>query len=297
MINQRVAIGVDVGGTKIAAAGVDINTGELLVRDEIPTCGHEGGERVLERLYVLVGKIHSELDKRGIQSLGVGLGIPELVNNDGVIKSHWHFDWDQRNVNDRLAEFGPVILESDVRTATLAENVFGQGKTYTSFIYINIGSGLSFAFCNDNQIHRGANGYAIHFGSSDIISVCDTCGTQGSFNLEAFASGHGLSETFRLRTGNVTNTKDLFNDADQHVAVLLNQATATMASYIAQLVNIFDPHAVIVGGGLGLAPRFFKQLQERVRPHIWAEDCRSIPFVASAISESCALIGAAVLLD
>ena len=295
-MTQRVAIGVDVGGTKIAAAAVDISTGSILMHDTISTQRQDGGARVLERLTQMVKTMHDQLQEIGIHSLGVGIGIPELVNNDGIIKSSWNFDWDKRRITDKLADLGVVILESDARTATLAEHHFGHGNIYPSFVFVTIGSGLSFSFCKDGNIHRGANGYAIHFGSSDILAVCSDCGSQNAFNLEALASGRGLAETYRNRTSKVTDARALVDDDCGDAAKLLvDQATSALGSYIGQLVNIFDPHAVIIGGGLGLAPTLFSTLEQKIRPHIWAPDCRSISIIKSAIRKNSAVIGAAAL--
>ena len=295
-MNRDIAIGVDVGGTKIAAAAVDVRSGDVLVRNEIPTRREEGGARVLERLHGLVSKTHGWLADRSLQSLGVGIGIPELIDNAGEIKSSWNFDWNRRDVKGRLAEFGAIILESDARTAALAECLFGHGKDHPSFVFITIGTGLSFAFSKDGQIHRGANGYAIHFGSNDIMPVCSACGEQGAFNLEAFASGHGLAETFRKRTKQTMDTQDLVDAPPSDAAqLLLDQASTALASYIGQLVNILDPHAVVIGGGLGLAPTFFKELERKSRAFIWAEDCRLMPIVKSAVPKDIATIGAAAL--
>ncbi|MDH3660704.1 MAG: ROK family protein [Alphaproteobacteria bacterium] len=293
-MNRHVAIGVDVGGTKIAAAAVDVRSGDVLMRDEIPTRREEGGARVLERLHGLVSDVHDWLADRNIQSLGVGIGIPELVNNEGEIKSDWNFDWNRRDVKGRLADFGAVILESDARTAALAESLFGHGRDYPSFVFITIGTGLSCAFWRDGHIHRGANGYAIHFGSNDMMAVCSACGEQGAFNLEAFASGRGLSETLRKRTGQTLDAQSLVDAASNDAAkLLLDQASTALASYIGQLVNILDPHAVVIGGGLGLAPSVFDELERKSRIYIWAKDCRSTPIVKSAIHKDSAMIGAA----
>lgn len=295
-MTQRVAIGVDVGGTKIAVAAVDVQAGNILLRDEIPTLRQEGGERVLERVREVVSIVHGSLVEQNIQTSGIGIGVPELVNNSGAIKSNWNFDWNQRSVSDELSEFGRVILESDARTATLAEAHFGHGRKYPSFVFVTIGSGLSFAFWNNEQIHRGANGYAIHFGSSDIVPVCNACGAQGAFNLEALASGRGLANTYQKQTGLQLNTHQLIDgSAGEAGTKILEQATTALGSYLGQLINILDPHAMIIGGGLGMAPGFSKMLEGKIRPFIWAEDCRSIPIAASAIPKDGAAIGAAAL--
>jgi predicted NBD/HSP70 family sugar kinase len=295
-MTKRIAIGVDVGGTKIAIAAVDVRTGNILLRDEIPTLRHEGGHQVLDRLYGLVLKTNKELTGNGIHPVGMGIGIPELVNNSGIIKSNWNFDWSDCDIVTRLSDFGPVLLESDARTVVLAEAAFGHGKVFPSFVFVTVGSGLSYSFCDDGKIHRGANGYAIHFASSDIMAVCKACGAQDGFNLEALACGRGLAKTYEKQTGQKIDVRDLTQkSAGKPESRLLEQATNALSSYLGQLINIFDPHAMIIGGGLGMDPYFFKMLSEKTRPFIWAPDCRSVPILSSSILKDGAAIGAATL--
>jgi glucokinase len=299
-MTRRVAIGVDVGGTKILGAAVDLRAGTILHRDEIMTRGQDGGGRVLERLHDLIDALHGKTTEQGLQVLGVGIGVPELVDNSGTIQSDWNFDWNRRKVTDRLVGFGPVIVESDARTGALAELHFGHGQKHPSFVFVTIGTGLSFAFCSDGRIHRGANGYAIHFGSSDIMAVCAACGAQEPFNLEALASGKGLAETFQRQTNQALDARALIDGVPGDApgdpgARLVDQATTAMASYLGQLVNILDPHAVIIGGGLGRAPRYFEALEKKTRPFIWSQSCRALPILTSALPQDGAAIGAAAL--
>lgn len=295
-MTKKIAIGVDVGGTKIAIAAVDVRTGSILLRDEIPTLRHEGGHQVLNRLYDLVLKINKELNGNGIHPVGTGIGIPELVNNSGIIKSNWNFDWSERDIAARLSDFGPLLLESDARTVAMAEAAFGHGKTFPSFVFVTVGSGLSYSFCSDDKIHRGANGYAIHFASNNIMAVCKTCGAQDGFKLEALACGRGLAETYEKQTGRQIDIRKLTQkDAGNSESRLLEQASNALGSYLGQLINIFDPHAMIIGGGLGMDLHFFEMLNEKTRPFIWAADCRSVPILTSAILKDGAAIGAAAL--
>lgn len=295
-MTQKIAVGVDVGGTKIAVAAVDVRTGDILLRDEIPTHRHEGGQKVLDRLYDLILKTKTKLTGGGVEPVGTGIGIPELVNNAGVITSNWNFDWGERDITARLANLGPVLLESDARTVALAEAAFGHGKLFESFVFVTVGSGLSYSFFSDGKIHRGANGYAIHFASSDIMAICKACGAQEGFNLEALACGRGLAETYEKQTGQQIDVRKLTQkDAGVTEGRLLEQAANALSSYLGQLINIFDPHAMIIGGGLGMDHRFFEMLDKKTRSFIWAPDCRSVPILTSAIVRDGAAIGAATL--
>lgn len=293
-----IALGVDVGGTKIALVAVDLSSGDIVLRDEIPTLRNEGGGRVLNRLQIMVEAATRNLSvKKNCQPIGLGIGVPELVDNAGTIKSSWNFDWDQRDIAADLSEFGPVVLESDARTVALAEAEFGHGKDHPSFLFVTVGSGLSYSFYSDGKIHRGANGYAIHFASSEILAVCGACGALGGFTLESLACGRGLSETYQRRTGRQATAYELLQaNAGSAEAELIEQAAASLGSYLGQLINIFDPHALIVGGGLGSNESFFGMLSRLTRPHIWAPDCRELPILRTAIPKDGAAIGAALLL-
>ncbi len=296
-MSRQIALGADVGGTKIAIVAVDLLDGSVLMRDEIPTLRQRGGQDTLDRFKTLISKMHSQLQAQDIQPVGLGIGVPELIDNAGTIKSNWNFDWDERDIVSELSNFGPVQLESDVRAVALTEAEFGHGRTYPSFIFVNVGSGLSYCFCNDGKIHRGANGYAIHFGSSDLMTLCSACGVPSSFNLEALASGRGLSETYQARTGQYIETRELTReDATRQEKELLDQAAHALASYLGQLINIFDPHALIIGGGLGRSQPFFSMLQNHTRPYIWAKDCQDIPITTSTFPNDGTAIGAALLL-
>lgn len=295
-MNSKVAIGIDVGGTKIAAAAVDLTSGRILCQRRIHTHRDQGGADVLMRMHDLAVGMHQEMANREIQPLGVGIGVPELVDNTGNIKSAWNFDWKRSDVLRRLAEIAPVRLESDARTGALAESHFGNREGHPSFIFATIGTGLSFAFWSGGHILRGANGYAIHFASGDIMPVCSACGVQAPFNLEALASGRGLAETFQKRAGRSVEARAIVDARAGEVGEeVLDQAVTALASYLGQLVNIFDPHAVIIGGGLGTAPTVFGQLEKRTRDYIWAEDARSLPILVSSLGSDYGVIGAAAL--
>ena len=295
-MKRQIAIGVDVGGTKIAAATVDLNCGSIINRHEIQTRREQGGERVLNRLYNMVRDIYCEAIETNAEILGVGIGVPELVDNAGRIQSDWNFDWSSRDVAQRLHEFGQIKMESDARTAALAESYFGHGAAYSSFLCVTVGTGLSSAFCCDGKIHRGANGFAIHFASSDIMALCQQCGAQTPFNLEALASGRGLVDTLSARTGNVVNAQAIVEgSAGTEGTTLLTQSIAALASYLGQLINLLDPHAVIICGGLGTAPRVFSELEIITRRFIWAEKGRAVPIVCSALGSDGGVIGAAAL--
>src|SRR5688572_20766235 len=114
------ALGVDVGGTKIAAGVVEFPSGDVVVEQTLPTLPERGSEAVLSDV---VRVAESLAGRTSIQ--GIGIGLCELVDPAGKILSQSCVSWDDGEVRRRLADIGPVTLEADVRAAARAEAAFG----------------------------------------------------------------------------------------------------------------------------------------------------------------------------
>jgi glucokinase len=290
---MRTAIGVDVGLTKIATALVDLETGAAIERQIDPTPA--GRDAVVACIAGAVARM-----KQGAGApRGIGVGLPELIDDDGRITTAWLLDWTGFDLQQTLSGLGRIQLESDVRVAALGELRYGHGRNHRSMVYVTIGSGISFAFSTEGHIHRGAGGAAIHFGSSDLMPVCGACGMQTPFNLEGFASGYGLADHYAARTGRdgVDARKILAGAAGAEGETLLDQATTALASYLGQMINMLDPHVMVIGGGLGTAPDFFARLRDKVPAYIWAKGRRDLPLLPSVLGADTGVIGAAALFD
>ena len=123
------AIGIDVGGTKIAAGVVRFPEARILARRIIPTAPTRGGESVLDDVVGLATELTV-----GQTINGVGLGVCELVGLDGRILSANCIDWMKQPVAERLSVLAPVVIEADVRAAALAEALFGAGRPFKVFV-------------------------------------------------------------------------------------------------------------------------------------------------------------------
>jgi len=292
----RWAIGADVGGTKIAAGLVELDTGRLIERMELPTPRGQGAQAVIAAIRDVVLRIDDAATRSDVRWQGLGIGLPELVRLDGTPASQWIADWRGVDLPQALSRFAPVRVESDVRLAALAELRYGHGRSLPSFIFVSIGTGLSCAVCRSGRIERGARGFAIHFASSDLVSFAATTGQRTTFNLEAFASGLGMSEAYEARTGRAATARMMVEaEAGPEGEALLDEATTALASAIGQVINLIDPHGVVIGGGLGTAPRYFAMLKDKIPAYIWAEECRDLPVLSSQLRASAGVVGAAAL--
>jgi glucokinase len=292
----RSVLGIDVGGTKIAAGIVDPATGAILRRETISTEPARGGAAVLADTLALARRL---LEAAAHPPARIGLGVPQLVDNEGRIRSAYNFDWTGLPVRDRLSTLAPATIESDVRAAARAEAKFGAGAGRRIFAYVTIGTGISYCLVVDGRPHAGANGFAIHFASSALHVPCEACGHVNAPVLEEIASGPALVAAYARHTGrSVEGASDLLAGAGSGDAVagdVVATAARQLGPLLALVVNMLDPEAIVLGGGLGLAAGPYRdQLIAATRAHIWAESCRNLPILPAALGVDAGLVGAAL---
>src|SRR5712691_4622311 len=193
---QLGAIGLDIGGTKIAAGVVLWPSGEILRRTIIPTTPPRGGEAVLKDTHDLAGQLHAWARGERIVVAGIGAGVAELVDCEGNVTSSCTIDWRDRPVQQRLSEIAPAQVESDVRAAAVGEAIFGAGRGHPLFVYVTVGTGISYCLMQNGRPLKGAKGNAITMASSPLSTVCTHCGTKLRPVLEEFASGPAIAMRF-----------------------------------------------------------------------------------------------------
>jgi glucokinase len=289
-------LGIDVGGTKIAAGIVDPATGAVVRRETIATEAARGGAAVLVDTLELARRLVEAAGRRVIR---IGVGVPQLVDNAGRIRSTYNFDWIDLPVRERLSTLAPTTIESDVRAAARAEARFGAGKGRRVFAYVTIGTGVSYCLVIDGRPHAGANGFAIHFASSALHVPCESCGHINAPVLEEIASGPAISAAYARRTGHdIGGATDLLAAAaagDNVAGDIVTAAARQLGPLVALVVNMLDPEALVLGGGLGLAQGPYReQLIASTRAHIWADSCRDLPILPAALGVDAGLVGAAL---
>src|SRR5688572_19824725 len=206
------ALGIDVGGTKIAAGLVDIDTGSIHVRREIPTAPQRGGGSVLEDVISLANELRGD-------ATAIGVGIAELVDRDGHVVSNATIDWRDLPALERLSEILPTRFEADVRAAASAEAVFGAGRDAEIFLYVTVGTGISCCLMNNGQPYLGARGLTGTFASAPTLSPFIDYRLEPCVPVEEFAAGPGLVRRYALRTQEWIDAKEVISrarDGDTH---------------------------------------------------------------------------------
>ncbi|MEW6158171.1 MAG: ROK family protein [Verrucomicrobiota bacterium] len=291
-------LGIDVGGTKIAAGVVGFPEGQIHTRHIIPTLPHRRSDAVLKDLVSLVEKIIQQARTSGVVIDGIGLGLCELVGLDGTILSGHTLSWRTAEVQEALGQFGLVTIEADVRAAALAEAIFGAGLPYSIFVYVTIGTGISSCLVLDGQPFPGARGATGTIASSVIALPCQHCGDINRLSIEEIASGPALFRRFQQRQPDQCLSAEdvllLANEGHRDALAVVHSAANALGSTLAQLVNVLDPEALVLGGGLGLSQGVFQEELERsTRAAIWAGVNRNLPIVQASTGTDAGVIGAA----
>ncbi|RTL39466.1 MAG: ROK family protein [Candidatus Melainabacteria bacterium] len=254
-------IGVDIGGTKIAA-GIVTAHGEVIARHERPTPVTEGGPTILR---AAIEAVRTVLNSAGVPVSAVGVGAGGQIDpTHGIVFSATDVipGWKGIKVTEAFsAELAlPSFVDNDVNVLALAESRFGAASSFSNgtVVFLALGTGVGGALLIDGKLHHGAHFSGGEFGhillSMDPNARIDTGGAKGT--LEAYCSGPGLVQTFielSGDTGDVTG-HDVVSDACKNPAGFGAQAVQKTGEYLGyglvSLANALDPDLIVVGGGL-----------------------------------------------
>ena len=279
----RHILGFDVGGTKISTVLGD-DTGKILGSVRKPTVRHLGRKKLADDLINMGWKL---LDDFGLKRPDdIGVVFAGLIDSEKgmVLSSPNILGLKNFAVNKVLEdEFGArAYLENDATAATIAERLFGSGKTVDNFVYITLSTGIGGGAFLNGKLYRGSHGIAGELGHMVVMSngpVC-WCGRRGC--LEAIAGGRGIA---RRVSENITavNESQLFSklrpseiDArkvfefkrkgDMFSQLIVEETIYYLAVGLVNIINILDPEVLIIGGGLANAgDDLFSPLKTAVR--------------------------------
>jgi glucokinase len=292
------AIGLDVGGTKTAGGLVRFPSGEVIARRRVPTGELRSASEILTDAVEMARELARAVPAGG-RLAGIGLGVPELVDLNGQITTGSVIDWRSEPLANRFSGIGPVWAEADVRAAALAEAIFGAGRPYQLFVYVSIGTGISSTFVQDGRPYAGARGNALVLASSPLSTLCPQCETWVRTTLEEFASGPGIARRYNLgqpatSASQAEHVLAAASRGDPSAAQIVREAGEALGAGVGFLVNVLDPQAVVIGGGLGLAGGlYWETLVESTRRHIWADATRDLPILPAALASDAGFVGAA----
>ena len=274
---------VDIGGTKIAVGIVDAH-GNVMSKVESPTDVSLAYSNGLEQI---TSMLREAAHTAGMKISGIGIGSTGPVNPFTGAFGDVDFipQWRGKNLAEDLARiFGvQVVLENDGDAGALAEAAWGAGRNKSRLIYITVGTGIGGGIILDGKLYRGVDGAHPEVGHQviDPSGPLCTCGYQGCW--EALASGPAIVARFKgsaatdSRHDDVITAKLVCQLAQQGDELAI-QAAEREAYYLglglANLVNLFTPDAIVLGGSVMKSADLFL---DGIRKVI-AKGCRFVPF-------------------
>ena len=293
------AIGIDVGGTKVALGLLDAAGLELLESVVIPTGRDRGGKAVLADIRASAADLATRATDLGRRVSGIGLVVPEIVSLAGEVASGYVIpQWDELPVAEVLSEIAPVLVEADVRAAAFAETVLGAGRGYDYLVFVTVGTGISYTAVYQGRPIAGSRGGALNVGTTVLTRLPESCGEPRDLVLERIASGSALVERYVARSGTAAGVPDVLAAAqhgDRAAAEVLDEGARTLGIAIALLVNVLDPEAVIVGGGLGSADTSYWQATRDYAREYLHDFAKNTVLARGALGADAGVIGAGLV--
>jgi glucokinase len=305
------ALGIDIGGTKIAA-GVVTGDGQVLDRTRVPTPPDDEAATLAALLAVA-----DELSARNPRVEAIGLGAAGLVEWPGG-NARWapHNTYRRLELRRLLHERTglPTVVDNDANAAAWAEARFGAGAGSDDLVLVTVGTGIGGGLVLGGHLYHGVHGFAGELGHLIVDPDGDLCACGNHGCLEAMASGSTLGRLGREaaaadpggRLAVLAGRPDLVSgevvfaaaaEGDKAALALFERVGYWLGVGIASLVTVFDPDLVVVGGGVAatgellLAPaRASFERYVHARPH------RDLPPVVPArLGPDAGLVGAATL--
>lgn len=305
--------GIDLGGTKILVVIADAS-GEVRATARTATLAQQGPDAVIERI---VESVREAAARAGVDAGDIargGVSAPGPIDtDDGTITQPPNLPgW--RNVplaaelRSRL-RFG-IVLENDANCAAVGEHRFGAGRGYKHMVYVTISTGVGGGIIIDNELYAGASGAAGEIGHIGVSVEGPRCGAGHPGCLEAFASGTAIAARAReiIAAGGLPRTarigeheppvtaRTVYLAAQQgeaEAAALIESAGRYLGIGLASIINVFNPQAVVIGGGLtNMGEAILGPAVEVARQRSFAQALADVRILEAELGERGAALGA-----
>lgn len=312
---MKYCIGVDLGGTNIAAGLVDLETKSIAFKKSIKTNAPRPCKEIAEDIAGLCNDVCAPMGIALSDVAWVGVGVPAIIK-DGTVVIAVNLEWYDEPLADILSDLTgrPTFVTNDANAAAYAEAKWGCGAGESSVIAVTLGTGVGGGIILNGKIWEGFNGSAAELGHMVIDANGRWCGCGQRGCLEAYCSATALiSEAKRM-------TK-LYRDSYMHTLLAENggkmngiipftaarkgdvAATQVITDYIgylaigiANIINVFQPAVVCIGGGIsGQGEELMQPLREKLKYISFGTKDMRTKVVVAQFQNDAGIIGAALL--
>ena len=317
-LSKITAIGVDVGGTKIAAGLVD-QRGQILIREKAALSkGKRDGLLPAEQIGSMVGRLNSAARERGLSVVGCGVAVPAFVDRatGDVLWAPNIEGWRNFPLGQFLRELTglPVILDHDGPAAILGEQWVGAARGSSDAVFLIVGTGIGAGFILNGQVYRGASGLVGGVGWTCLESgaIEEPFFKAGGF-LETVAAGPGIARRFReeesLAGGEEDETwassagrvevtaEEVFafaSEGNLRARRVVTEAARYLGMAVANLISALNPEVIILGGGVGchLGP-YLEEIYQVIKETTQPQALEVVRVVTAVLGDDGGVIGSA----
>jgi len=309
-------LAIDLGGTKIFAAIIS-NKGQVMARKYCLTLADEGPEAVISRILSAIDHLLSQrnIDSSQLDSISIGAAGAIDVER-GLITSSPHLPgWHDVPLRDIVKEKYKVdtFLINDAGAAALGEYHFGAGQGVNNLILLTVGTGIGGGIIINGRLYSGASGSAGDIGHMviDVNGPRCSCGNTGC--LEALVSGEAVAKeaTRRIRQGGRSSLTEVVGgkienitaeevsiaarDGDSLASEVILQAATHLGVGLVNIVNIFNPEMIIIGGGMAkMGNLLLNPARQVVRERAFQLPAQAVQIVPAQLGDDAGVLGAAV---
>ena len=310
-MNDRYVVGIDLGGTKIAAALFDAQ-GEMVSREQRETAGARSAQDVVDRILGLVRSVSG-----GRPLAGVGIASPGAVDTrNGIVLQGTNLpEWENVPLKSWLEQDldTEVQVVNDANAAAWGEYMRGAGRGSSSMIYITLSTGIGAGIVMDGKLMLGAHSFAGELGHHIVDPSGPVCNCGGKGCWEVFASGTAIRNSAMLRIaerpsiigllakhrGEEISARHVFEAyalGDDVAVEVIDRSIHYMALGLANVVHTFDPDRIVIGGGVSRAgDLLFPALIAKTEQLVMKAYRDSFSIVPAGLHDDVGLIGAAAL--
>jgi glucokinase len=312
---EHVVLGVDIGGTKVAAGLVNA-AGEVLFTARRRMVVNKSAE---DGLHSVTDAIEAVLSNRRARAVtGIGISVPGWVDSQrGVLLSATNLPcWRNYPLAEKIQQRYklPTRLANDANVAALAEAVWGAGVGYRNLFYVSLGTGIGTGLVLQDRLYYGRTGAAGEGGhmTIDLNGPPCACGKRGC--IEMYASGSAIGARARqlvphnprgrileLADGKAAAvTSEIVGraalDGDALANEILRAAADYLSIWLGNIIDLLEPEVIVIGGGLGeLMGSFFNYIRGRLENSAVTPSRQQIPILSALYGAESSLVGSAAL--
>jgi len=294
MGNNKIAIGVDIGGTNIRACAVKVDGTILGIPISVSTGASDYRELIVKRIVNSISGIigQNHFEKSDIRGIGLGVTGPLDVKNGKILQCLNLPTMDFFPLRDVVEkEFNlPVFMNNDANAMMLGECCWGAGKGYNSVLGITLGTGLGCAIVIDKKIWMGATESAGEIWISPYQAGI----------IEDVVSGSGVSRFYEKLSSEKVSAMEVASRAlvgDIAAQSAWDEFGKAVAFALSWSINLIDPEVVIIGGSISNAfDIFYPSLHDTICKNICPVTAQNLRIVKAELGDNAGFIGAAALV-